>query len=388
MKTGLLTRNVVVLSFISFFTDVASEMLYPVLPIYLTSIGFSVLMIGVIEGFAEASAGLSKGYFGKLSDNQGKRLPFVQFGYALSAISKPLLVAFAFPLWVFFARTLDRLGKGIRTGARDALLSDEATTETKGRVFGFHRSMDTLGAVVGPMLALGYLAYRPEDYKMLFLIAFLPGVLAIGFTFFIREKKKERPQETSKTKLLDFLKFWKQSPVDYRKLVLPLLVFTVFNSSDVFLLLKVKEAGLGDNNVIGMYIFFNLIYAIFAYPMGSLADKWGMKRIFVFGLLVFATVYLGMAYADQLWMFIGLFLLYGLFSAATEGIAKAWITNIISQKDTATAIGTYTAFQSFGTLIASSLAGLIWFGLGPKYVFVISGIVALLIATHLMIKMK
>ena len=163
MKTGLLTRNVVVLSFVSFFTDVASEMLYAVLHIYLTSIGFSVLLIGVIEGFAEASAGLSKGYFGKLSDNQGKRLPYVQFGYALSAISKPLLVAFVLPHWVFFARTLDRLGKGIRTGARDALLSDEATPETKGRVFGFHRSMDTLGAVVGPLLALVYLAYRPED---------------------------------------------------------------------------------------------------------------------------------------------------------------------------------------------------------------------------------
>ena len=223
---------------------------------------------------------------------------------------------------------------------------------------------------------------------MLFLIAFLPGVLAIGSTFFISEKKKERPQEISKTKFLDFLRFWKQSPVDYRKLVLPLLVFTVFNSSDVFLLLKVKEEGIGDPYVIGLYIFFNLSYAVFAYPMGSLADKWGMKRIFVFGLLVFATVYLGMAYADQLWMFIGLFLLYGLFYAATEGITKAWITNISSSIDTATAIGTYSAFQSFGALIASSLAGLIWSGLGPEYVFVISGIVALLIATHLMIRMK
>ncbi|WP_373496693.1 MFS transporter [Aquiflexum sp.] len=388
MKSSILTRNVIVLSFVSFFTDVASEMLYPVMPIYLTSIGFSVLLIGVLEGFAEATAGLSKGYFGKLSDNQGKRLPFVQFGYALSAISKPLLVAFVLPLWVFFARTLDRLGKGLRTGARDALLSDEATPATKGRVFGFHRSMDTLGAVVGPLLAMAYLAYRPEDYKMLFLIAFLPGIFAIGFTFFIKEKKKEKPQEITKTKFLDFLKYWKQSPADYRKLVLPLLVFTVFNSSDVFLLLKVKEAGLNDTYVIGLYVFFNLVYAIFAYPMGSLADKWGMKRIFVFGLLVFAGVYLGMAYANQLWMFIALFLLYGLFSASTEGIAKAWITNISNPKDTATSIGTYTAFQSIGALAASSLAGLIWFGIGSEFVFLMSGIVAVLVAFHLMIRMK
>lgn len=244
MKSNLLSRNVIILSLVSFFTDVASEMLYPVMPIYLSSIGFSVLLIGVLEGFAEATAGLSKGYFGKLSDNQGKRLPFVQFGYALSAISKPLLVAYVFPLWIFFARTLERLGKGVRTGARDALLSDEATAATKGRIFGFHRSMDTMGAVVGPMLAMVYLAYRPEDYKMLFLLAFLPGVLAIGFTFFIKEKRKEKPQAISKTKFLDFIKYWKQSPIDYRKLVLPLLIFTFFNSSDVFLLLKLKDAGL------------------------------------------------------------------------------------------------------------------------------------------------
>ncbi|WP_304517990.1 MFS transporter [Cecembia rubra] len=383
MKSNLLSRNVIVLSLVSFFTDVASEMLYPVMPIYLSSIGFSVLLIGVLEGFAEATAGLSKGYFGKLSDNRGKRLPFVQFGYALSAISKPLLVAYVFPLWVFFARTLDRLGKGVRTGARDALLSDEATAATKGRVFGFHRSMDTLGAVVGPLLALIYLAYRPEDYKMLFLLAFLPGVLAIGFTFLIREKKKEMPQVILKTKFLDFIKYWKQSPEAYRKLVLPILIFTVFNSSDVFLLLKLKEAGLGDTYVIGMYIFYNLVYALFAYPMGSFADRWGMKSIFIFGLFVFAAMYLGMSYADQLWMFAALFLLYGLFSAATEGVAKAWITNISQPKDTATAIGTYTAFQSIGTLMASSLAGLIWYSFGPEFVFIISGTVALTVGVYM-----
>lgn len=383
MKSNLLSRNVIVLSLVSFFTDVASEMLYPVMPIYLSSIGFSVLLIGVLEGFAEATAGLSKGYFGKLSDNRGKRLPFVQFGYALSAISKPLLVAYVFPLWVFFARTLDRLGKGVRTGARDALLSDEATAATKGRVFGFHRSMDTLGAVVGPLLALIYLAYRPEDYKMLFLLAFLPGVLAIGFTFLIREKKKEMPQVILKTKFLDFIKYWKQSPEAYRKLVLPILIFTVFNSSDVFLLLKLKEAGLGDTYVIGMYIFYNLVYALFAYPMGSFADRWGMKSIFVFGLLVFGGVYIGMAFADKLWIFVVLFLLYGLFSAATEGVAKAWITNISQSKDGATAIGTYTAFQSIGNLLASSLAGLIWYSLGSEYVFLISGAVAFILALYM-----
>ncbi|HXU26934.1 MAG TPA: MFS transporter, partial [Bacteroidia bacterium] len=152
----IITRNILIISFVSLFTDVASEMLYPVMPIYLKTIGFSILLIGVLEGVAEATAGLSKGYFGNLSDNKGKRLPFVQIGYALSAISKPMMALFVYPLWVFGARSIDRLGKGVRTGARDALLSDEATPETKGTIFGFHRSMDTLGAVLGPLLALVY----------------------------------------------------------------------------------------------------------------------------------------------------------------------------------------------------------------------------------------
>ena len=160
-----ITRTVWILSFVSLFTDMASEMLYPVMPIYLKTIGFSIVLIGILEGVAEAVAGLSKGYFGKLSDNSGKRVPFVQIGYAFSAISKPMMALFIYPLWIFFARTIDRFGKGIRTGARDAILSDEATPETKGKVFGFHRSMDTLGAVLGPLLALLYLYYYPEDYK-------------------------------------------------------------------------------------------------------------------------------------------------------------------------------------------------------------------------------
>ncbi|MBK5194320.1 MAG: MFS transporter, partial [Flavobacteriaceae bacterium] len=145
-----ITKTVWILSIVSLFTDTASEMLYPIMPIYLKSIGFSIVLIGILEGFAEATAGLSKGYFGKLSDNSGKRVPFVQVGYMLSAISKPMMAVFIFPIWIFFARTIDRLGKGIRTGARDAILSDEATPETKGKVFGFHRSLDTFGAVLGP----------------------------------------------------------------------------------------------------------------------------------------------------------------------------------------------------------------------------------------------
>lgn len=382
-KVKVITHTVLILSFVSLFTDIASEMLYPIMPIYLKTIGFSMVLIGVLEGFAEAIAGLSKGYFGNLSDNIGKRLPFVQIGYMFSAISKPMMAISIFPAWVFLARTIDRLGKGIRTGARDALLSDEATPATKGRVFGFHRSMDTLGAVLGPTLALIYLAFHPNDYQTLFYIAFFPGMISIAFTFFIKEKQQQKSSQKSKTGVLDFVKYWKQSPAVYQKLVAALLLFTLFNSSDVFLLLKIKEAGFNDTTVIGTYIFYNLIYALSSYPLGILADKVGMKKILVSGLVLFAIVYMGMAYAQSEIVFLGLFFLYGIYAAATEGIAKAWITNICQKKDTATAIGTFTAFQSIAILLASSLAGMIWFYIGASTVFLLSGIIALAVSIYI-----
>lgn len=350
------------------------------MPMYLKSIGFSVVLIGVLEGVAEAVAGLSKGYFGSLSDTRQKRLPFVQIGYAFSAVSKSMLALFAYPFWIFLARTFDRLGKGIRTGARDALLSDETTPKTKATVFGFHRSMDTLGAVIGPLVALIYLAYFPDNYKTLFFIAFVPSVVAITFTFFIKEKKDELSNTRVKTSFFSFINYWRHASPDYRRLVGALLVFALFNSSDVFLLLKIREAGFTDLTVIGIYIFFNLVYAIFSYPVGILADKIGMKKIFTTGLVLFGLVYFGMANANSKEVFVLLFFLYGLYSAATEGIAKAWITNITKKSTTATAIGTYTAFQSLATLIASSFAGFMWYTYGASAMFIVSGIIAFCVA--------
>ncbi|NML22593.1 MFS transporter [Pseudoflavitalea sp. G-6-1-2] len=374
-----LTKTVWILSFISLLTDVASEMLYPVMPIYLKSIGFSILLIGILEGVAEATAGLSKGYFGNLSDHKGTRAPFVRLGYLMSAISKPMMAMMIYPVWIFFARTIDRLGKGIRTGARDAMLSDESTPETKGRVFGFHRSMDTLGAVMGPALALLFLHFYPGSYKQLFLWAFIPGMLAILLSFYLKDKKNAPKKNTSSPGLLNFLKYWKKSPVAYRRLVAGLLVFTLVNSSDVFLLLKVKEAGLNDTATIGVYIFYNLIFAIAAFPLGMLADRMGLKKIFVAGLLLFVIVYAGMAVKGSIAWYGFLFLLYGMYAAATEGISKAWVSNIASRSDTATAIGTYTAFQSICTMLASALAGWIWFQFGSQAAFLVTAAVGFLV---------
>ncbi|PKP26531.1 MAG: MFS transporter [Bacteroidetes bacterium HGW-Bacteroidetes-2] len=377
-----ITRTVWILSIVSLLTDTASEMLYPILPIYLESIGFSILLIGILEGVAEATAGLSKGYFGKLSDSTAKRVPFVQLGYAFSAISKPMMAIFIYPLWIFFARTLDRFGKGIRTGARDALLSDEATLKSKGKVFGFHRSMDTFGAVLGPSLALIYLYFYPQNYTSLFFIAFIPGLFAVFASLYLKDKNNNRPQIKTKTPFFSFLKYWKESPVAYRKLLIGLLLFTLFNSSDVFLLLKAKESGLEDTMVIGAYIFYNLIYALFAFPVGILADKLGLKTIFIFGLFLFTVVYFGMSVCFNLYIILGMFFLYGIYAAATEGISKAWISTISQKKDTATAIGTYAGLQSICTMTASTLTGLLWYQFGAAVALMTSAVASFIVLVY------
>ena len=373
------------MSLVSLFTDMASEMLYPIMPLYLQQIGYTAVFIGILEGFAEAIAGLSKSFFGKLSDRSGKRLPFVQLGYGLSAISKPMLAFFIHPIWIFSSRTIDRLGKGIRTGARDALLSDEATPATKATVFGFHRSMDTLGAVLGPSIALIYLYFYPNQYKILFLLAFIPGVAATFFTLLIKEKSHTLAtvEKKKQVSFFAFSDYWKNSTASYKKLLIGLLLFALVNSSDVFLLLKMKENGISDMVIIGLYIFYNLVYALCAYPLGRLADKWGLKKIFITGLFLFALVYTGFSFAKEIWVYIILLVLYGIYAAATEGIAKAWISNITSKTETATAIGTFSGFQSIAALFASSMGGLVWFYFGSVATFATAAVVTIAVIIYL-----
>lgn len=381
----IFSKTVVTLSLVSFFTDIASEMLYPVMPIYLKSIGFTALLIGILEGIAEATAGLSKGYFGELSDRMGKRVIFIRWGYFCSAISKPAMAVSKWPVWIFIARTTDRLGKGLRTSARDALLSDESTPETRGKVFGFHRGMDTLGAAIGPAIALLLLWLYPGNYTFLFLITIIPGLVAVLLTFLLKEKAKVQKHSDSKAIVspFSFLKYWNQSPINYRHIVIGLIIFTLINSSDTFLLLKVKEGGASDTLVIGLYIFYNLAYALLSYPMGWLSDRLGMKGMVIFGIAIFAITYLGFALTSKWSVFILLFGLYSLYAASTEGVLKAWLANNLPKTKTATGIGLYNSLQSIATLIASSMAGLIWVIAGSSIVFIISAVGAALAGIYL-----
>ena len=395
----IITRTVLILSFVSLFADVASEMLYPIIPVYLKEIGFSVFWIGILEGFVNFAAGISKGYFGKLSDEKGIRLPFVKLGYFLSAISKPLIGFFTTAIWIFFVRTLDRLGKGVRVAAKDALLSQEATKKTKARVFGFNRSLDTAGATIGPAIALVFLLYYPGDYKTLFYLAFIPGIISVLFLFLLKEKKQ--PVSTlEKGNFFTFFKYWKIATPEYKKLVTGLLLFALFNSSDVFLLLKTKEV-IGKDTIeifnasfdadtitIAAYVVYNLVWALGSYPLGILADKIGFKKLFITGLFLFASVYAGFAFDPSIVTIFILFAIYGLFSAATDGVSKAWITNIAHDKNTATAVGFYTSCQSICTLGASSIAGLIWDNLGSSYTFSITSGIALLFMIYFFFSLR
>lgn len=390
----VITRTVFILSLISLFADVASEIIYPVVPVYLQHIGFSIALIGLLEGVANFTAGISKGYFGKLSDEKGLRLPFVKLGYFLSSISKPMMAVLVYPIWIFFARAIDRLGKGVRTAARDALLSQEATPETKGRVFGFHRGMDTAGATIGPALALLFLSIYPGSYATLFYLAFIPGLVSVALVFLLKEKR-QLSSTLGKGNFFSFFKYYSIATPTYKKLVFGLLLFALFNSSDVFLLVKTKQALLAthsfaasDRLTIAAYVFYNLVYALASYPLGSLADKFGFRKVFLSGLVLFAVVYAGFALDPSVQVIFLLFLIYGIYAAATEGVAKAWITNNAQKENTATAIGFYTSCESICTLIASVAAGAIWSGLGSFYTFIITAGVALLVCLYFLLRFK
>jgi MFS family permease len=379
-----LTRTIWILSVVSLFNDISSEMLYPVMPLFLQSIGFTSVLIGLLEGFAEATAGLSKGYFGRISDAAGRRLPFVTWGYFLSSISKSMMAAFTFPLWIFTARSADKLGKGLRTGARDAILSDETTSANKGKVFGFHRGMDTLGAAIGPAIALVYLLKHPGQYRWMFLIAFVPSIIGVALTTLIKEKEIPHKLKPSfrLTQVFDYLKITSAS---YKKLLAALLFFALFNSSDLFILMKIKASGLSDQYVIGAYILYNIIFALASFPLGIIADKLGLKNMFLFGLLLFALVYAGFGLNSSFAGFIILFILYGLYAAATDGVSKALVSNIVPKTETASAIGTYTGLASLTALLSSTLAGLIWKFISPQAVFLVSAAGVFVVFIYLLI---
>jgi MFS family permease len=385
-KTRIITRTVLVLSFVSLFTDISSEMLYPIMPLFLKEIGFGVLAIGILEGLADAVAGLGKGYFGNLSDKIHRHNIFVQTGYFLSSIAKPLMGLFPNIGVVFSARTLDRFGKGMRTAPRDALLISESNPANRGKIFGFHRGMDTLGAAIGPFISLLILAFVTKNYTTLFLLAFIPGI--IGF-FITLQLPKEKPRVSTAKQVFSidfkgFYEFWKSSSPVYKKLVIGFIFFALFNSSDLFLLLRAKDFGLTDTAIIGAYILYNIIYAGMSYPIGFWADRIGLKKVYIFGLLLFSIIYFifgtGIT-AVMVWILLGG---YGVFAAMNESITKALLSLHIPAGQKGTGMGLYLTFSTFAFMIASPLTGLLWQFIDAQVAFSIIGAASIICAVYMM----
>jgi MFS family permease len=379
MKFAKISRPVIILGLVSFFTDFASEMLYPITPIYLTAVlGASMSMIGLIEGIAEVTAGFLKGYFGNLSDRIGKRFIFIVIGYSVSGLVKSLPGLIVTVPAVVVARVVDRIGKGIRTAPRDALLASYANGNT-GAVFGFHRAMDTLGAVVGPLVALLLLYFFPGKYSWIYLFALIPSIFAIGFTFVVKDAKGKSKSSSKK----NYRKFLETAPREYKILLVLFTLFSLVNSSDVFLILKSKQISHSDLSAILGYIFYNVIYAASSYPIGVMADKFGKKNVFVVGLLIFSITYFGFALNTEyvlIWM---LFALYGIYASSTEGVTKAWVSDLVPDEYRGSAIGLLTMFSSFAIMFGSFLTGILWDSFGPKVPFIVSSITSLLIAVSL-----
>lgn len=377
MKLKNIPRQVLVLSLVSLFTDIASEMLYPITPIFLTAVlGSSMAVVGIIEGAAEVTAGLLKGYFGRLSDKLKKRSVFVVLGYTLSALSKPLPGIFPALSAVVTSRISDRVGKGMRTAPRDALLATYAEGQT-GAVFGFHRSMDTLGAALGPVAALILLHFFPGNYTLIFLVAFAPSIVAVSFTLFV----KDNPASFKKVTKRNYAEFWQSAPHQYKIILLLITIFSLVNSSDVFLILKSKDISNSASLAIWGYIFYNLIYASASYPVGKYSDRIGKKKVYVAGLYIFALVYLGFAFFPDIYIIWPLFALYGIYAASTEGIVKAWVSDLIPDEQRGSAIGLLTMFTSLSVMLGSFIAGVLWDQFGSVVPFTISSVVSAVVAT-------
>ncbi|MCX9082496.1 MAG: MFS transporter [Candidatus Methanoperedens sp.] len=388
-------KNVFVLGLVSFFTDISSEMLYPLIPIFLTTVlAAPMSIVGIIEGIAESTASILKVVSGYLSDRSGKRKKYVVFGYGLSTIAKPLLAFATTWHFVLTARFLDRFGKGLRSSARDALIADSTEVKYRGKAFGFHQGLDTLGAVIGPLFALLFLYLLNGNYQLIFLIAFIPALISFILLFLFVSEKKAPEKEGMKFKLSDFSH-------EFKIFLLITLIFALGNSSNVFLILRAKnifEVSGGIPSVITSvfgpmditaiviltYVTYNITYSLASMPAGTLSDRIGRRNVMVGGFLIFSLVYLGFALANQSYQVWILFAVYGFYMAMTEGVSKAFVVDMVPPEKKGTAIGLYYTATGLLALASSIIAGFLWDKIGVSAPFLF-GSAAALVAVVMML---
>ena len=384
-KKGLFTMNpvILVLGFVSLFTDLSSNMIVPILPLYLTAVlHVSVGSIGIIEGIAESTASVLKLFSGWITDRLGKYKLLMLIGYGLSNITKPLFALSGSWSQVLLIRFSDRIGKGIRTSPRDVLVADSTTKEERGKAFGFRRAMDALGAALGPLAAFGILAIYEGNYRLVFWLSVIPGVLAVVLIiFFLKEKHRINIEKQDNLPQIGF------KNLNRRVIMFSLIstLFTIGNFSDAFLALRAQDLGMLPAFIPLAFFALNISSSIFSMPIGMLSDRIGRRPVLISGFFIFAMIYFGFGIVKNVSLLWILFVLYGLYYAFTDGIQKAYIADIVPEGQRGIAMGTYNALTGFAALPASVLAGFLWQTFGPMVAFSTSSGIAIIAAILMMI---
>jgi MFS family permease len=375
-----LGRNVLALAAVSFLTDVASDMTYPLLPLFLaTTLGASATAVGAIEGAAESAAALLKLASGWLSDRVPRRKPLILAGYGIASLIRPLIGLAQSASQVLAIRVADRVGKGIRGAPRDALIADSVDPAIRGRAFGFHRAADHAGAVVGPLLAFALLRWGGLDLRDVFLLTAIPGALAVAAVVF---GVREVPRETAKTsRKLDL-----RAPLGKRfwSFLTVLLIFTLGNSTDAFLLLRARDLGIDAALIPILWALLHVVKALSSTPGGALSDRIGRKPLLIAGWVLYAAVYFALSRADAAWQVWALFAVYGVYFGLTEGVEKALVADLVPADRRGTAFGWYNLAMGVGALPASLIFGMIWDRAGAPVAFGFGAIMALIAAIGIM----
>jgi len=379
------SKNAFYLGLVSFFTDMSSEMIYPLLPVFMTTVLKAPLsFIGLVEGIAESTASILKLVTGWISDKFRKRKAFVSFGYTLSSVVRPMVAFAVYPWHILLIRFTDRIGKGIRTAPRDAMIADTCSPGEKGKAFGFNRAMDHAGAIVGPAIASLLLLYAFKDYRIVFTMAFIPAIVAVLIVIFLvkENKTKQLPvQAPVKLRLGVFNK-------NFKAYLFVVFIFTLGNSSDAFLILRAKDVGIATAALPVLWILLHIVKMLSSTPGGMISDKIGRKTVIISGWIIYFLVYLGFAFAKtplHIWL---LFAAYGFFFGLTESAEKAFVADLVKQDVRGSAYGTYSFAIGVGALPASLLMGLIWQKFGVIIAFSSGAIMALISSVLLLILVK
>ena len=367
------SSNVFYTGIVSFLTDISTKMVYSVMPMFLMSIGASKTSLSLIEGVAESTASLLKAFSGYWSDKIGKNKPFMLVGFGLSTVVMPLYATVVTPVQMLFYRFAERVGKGIRTAPRDSLVAGSVEQHETGKSFGLHK-MDNSGAILGPLLAFFILSLKPDSFRFIFLLAAIPGILGIIVLIFgIKEAKKKKESLLQKFEFRNF-------PKRFYLFLAIIFIFTLGNSTDALLIVKANEVGVKVTFIPLVYLISSIISVALAIPFGSLSDRIDREKLLIAGFLIYAMVYFGFGFTGNIRIIIVLFALYGVYSAITDGVQKALVSDLVDKNKKGTGLGMYNALLGITLLPASLIAGLLYDKINSSIPFYFGAITAVLSA--------